>query len=162
MMQNKLPNEIKKVWLAENILEVIGTIIGFGIVYFVLITFVAKNLVNLFLMIWAILFALIIVFDIVQILLIPYVYNFWTYQITGEYVELNKGYIFRKQITVPLARLQTVTLEAGPLLRWQHLTELHLHTASSSEKISGLKLEDAKLFRKQLLNIIQKAGDKHD
>lgn len=55
MMQNKLPNEIKKVWLAENILEVIGTMIGFGIVYFVLITFVAKNLVNLFLMIWAIL-----------------------------------------------------------------------------------------------------------
>ncbi|WP_244285224.1 MULTISPECIES: hypothetical protein [Lactobacillus] len=91
-MQNKLPNEIKKVWLAENILEVIGTMIGFGIVYFVLITFVAKNLVNLFLMIWAILFALVIVFDIVQILLIPYVYNFWTYQITGEYVVLHKGY----------------------------------------------------------------------
>ncbi len=42
-MQNKLPNEIKKVWLAENILEVIGTMIGFGIVYFVLITFVPKT-----------------------------------------------------------------------------------------------------------------------
>lgn len=77
-------------------------------------------------------------------------------------MELHKGYIFRKQITIPLARLQTVTLEAGPILRWQNLTELYLHTASSSEKISGLRLEDAKKFRKQLLTIIQKAGDTHE
>ncbi len=161
-MVNKLPKEIKKAWLVKNILDALGTIVGFGIIYFVLKIFVDKNWLHLTLIVWTVLFALVILFDLIQILLIPYIYNFWTYQITGEFVELHKGYIFRKQITIPLVRLQTVTLEAGPILRWQNLTELYLHTASSSEKISGLRLEDAKKFRKQLLTIIQKAGDTHE
>lgn len=46
-MVNKLPKEIKKAWLVKNILDALGTIVGFGIIYFVLKIFVDKNWLHL-------------------------------------------------------------------------------------------------------------------
>ncbi|MCF7523139.1 PH domain-containing protein [Levilactobacillus brevis] len=73
---------------------------------------------------------------------------------------MQAGFIFQERIAIPIARVQNVTLSAGPLLQWQHLTKVTVATASTSHSIDGLELADAERLREQIMRLAQEA--RHD
>ena len=92
--------------------------------------------------------------------LIPYRYRFTRYQISDLAVEMQAGFIFQKRVAIPIARVQNVTLKAGPLLQWQKLTAVSIATASTSHNIEGLELAEAEQLREQIMRLAQEA--RHD
>lgn len=96
----------------------------------------------------------------IELGLIPYRYLFTRYQISDLAVDMQAGFIFQERIAIPIARVQNVTLSAGPLLQWQHLTKVTVATASTSHSIDGLELADAERLREQIMRLAPEA--RHD
>ncbi len=94
---------------------------------------------------------------LVMLALVPYRWRFWTYRISDRDVELHKGYFFRKQIVIPIARVQNVTLDQGPFLRWQKLQEIAIVTAATSHKIDGVSLETAEQLKELIMKLAKEA-----
>ena len=76
--------------------------------------------------------------------------------LTGQTLEIKKGYLFRIEKTIPLDKIQDMTLREGPLLRSLGICILDIETAGQSKpegfsdaKIIGVK--DAKIFRDRVL-----------
>ena len=65
-----------------------------------------------------------------------------------------RGWLFRTQVTVPLARIQHSEVHRSPLDRWFGLSTLRIYTAGSSGanlSIPGLKAETAHALRTAVL-----------
>lgn len=109
--------------------------------------------------IWITVFALIltVIEPLIEAALIPYRYRFTRYHITDLAVEMQAGFIFQKRVAIPIARVQNVTLNAGPLLQWQKLTKVSIATASTSHDIEGLELPEAERLREQIMRLAQEA-----
>lgn len=97
---------------------------------------------------------------VIEFALIPYRYRFSRYQITPIAVEMQSGWLFKKRLAIPIAQVQNVTLNAGPLLQWQHLTQVTVATAATSHTIEGLELPVAEQLRDQIMQLAQEA--RHD
>ena len=66
-----------------------------------------------------------------------------------------RGWLFRTQVTVPLARIQHSEVHRNPLDRWLGLSTLRIYTAGSSGanlSIPGLKAETAHALRTAILH----------
>ncbi len=96
---------------------------------------------------------------IVELTLVPYRYSFWLYTLTDNAVELRSGFIFRKLISIPIARVQDVTLSAGPILQFQKLQEIRITTASTSHKIDGVEPAVGEQLRKQIMKLAVEVGE---
>lgn len=96
---------------------------------------------------------------IIRRVLVSYRYRFLRYNITPTAVFLQKGFFFRKNEAIPIARIQNVTLEQGPLLRWQQLQQVNIETASTAHVIDGVTASVANQLRTQILKLAQEARD---
>ncbi|WP_040535609.1 PH domain-containing protein [Schleiferilactobacillus shenzhenensis] len=103
--------------------------------------------------------ALLVIVPLVQLVLVPYRYTFTGYRIRPESVELRSGFIFRKQESIPTTRIQNVTIEQGPLLRWQKLQAVRVATASTSAKIDGVEPAEAERLRAAILKLALEVRD---
>lgn len=112
--------------------------------------------------IWLAIFALIltVIEPAIEFGLIPYRYRFTRYQISDLAVEMQSGFVFQKRVAIPIARVQNVTLNAGPLLQWQKLTQVTVATAATSHHIEGLELTEAEQLREQIMRLAREA--RHD
>lgn len=65
-----------------------------------------------------------------------------TCRVTAETLEIGKGVLFRKELTIPLDRLQEISLSEGPLQRYLGISALSFETAggASSTQASDLNL----------------------
>lgn len=90
---------------------------------------------------------------VVELILVPYRYAFWRYHLTDDAVELQSGYIFKKLVSIPIARVQDVTLSAGLILQSQKLQRVEITTASTSHRIDGLTPAVADQLRQQILQL---------
>ncbi|MER6450596.1 PH domain-containing protein [Streptomyces venezuelae] len=77
------------------------------------------------------------------------------YRITGDRVELHKGYFFRSERSVPVDRIRSVDLTGKPLHRIFGLTSLKVATgdqgsASGGLSLDGLAVRDAVALHQQL------------
>lgn len=95
--------------------------------------------------------ALTAVFVLVELLLVPYRYAFSGYHITDTAVELSSGFLFKKHVAIPIARIQNVTLAAGPLMQWQHLEQVVIATAATSHDIEGVEPAVAAQLRDRIM-----------
>jgi membrane protein YdbS with pleckstrin-like domain len=132
----KLPGKIKWVWA----LSAIGSLI---------VGLVVSGLIALFLPHWMALVALgLTLLEVVlELLAVPYRYRFSGYRISDQAVEISSGWLFKKQLAIPIARVQNVTLKAGPLLQMYGLQQVVVATAASSHDIEGLTPAAAKQLR---------------
>ncbi|GAF40500.1 hypothetical protein FC83_GL001183 [Agrilactobacillus composti DSM 18527 = JCM 14202] len=142
----QLPPQIKTTWRVSALLNAL----------WLLLPLAGAILANLFWH-WHFIFIIItaillIAIPAVQLALIPYRYHFTGYEITPEFVILQTGFIFRKQDTIPTARIQNVTLEQGPLLRWQHLQAVRIVTAATTHTIEGVVLDVADNLRETIVH----------
>ncbi|MGF2385465.1 PH domain-containing protein [Lentilactobacillus otakiensis] len=106
-------------------------------------------------------FVIAIIDFIVETSLVPYRYSFWLYTVTDDAVELRSGFIFRKLVSIPIARVQDVTLSAGPILQSQKLQEVRITTASTSHRIDGVEPSVGEQLRKQIMKLAVEVGN-HD
>lgn len=152
----KLPIEIKSIWRLNAIMDFL-ILIAITIAIFIWRIFAPIDMkkglgvVTLILLITAILVLLI------ELILVTYHWNFWTYYIDERQVELHHGFFFRKQIIMPIARIQNVTLKQGPILRWKNLQKVIIVTAAGSEEIAGLKNDEANNLKELIMKLAQEA-----
>ncbi|AKP64022.1 hypothetical protein FC99_GL000649 [Levilactobacillus koreensis JCM 16448] len=149
-----LPPRIKRIWGYSALGSLLALIVITGLLQ---LTYLYWN--------WAVWIpiaslVLTIVEPIVEVALIPYRYQFTRYQISDLAVEMQAGFIFQKRVAIPIARVQNVTLNAGPLLQWQKLTKVTVATAATSHSIEGLELPEAEQFREQIMRLAREA--RHD
>ncbi|EEI71968.1 PH domain-containing protein [Lentilactobacillus hilgardii] len=144
-----LPEKIKNVWR-------ISAFINFAVLLIIAIgCYIAFIFFNWQWLFWpGIGFGAIAIIDLIfELILVSYRYAFWRYNLTADAVELQSGYIFKKLVSIPIARVQDVTLSAGPILQSQKLQTVQITTASTSHKIDGLEPQTAEQLRRQIMQL---------
>ncbi|WP_125582985.1 PH domain-containing protein [Levilactobacillus cerevisiae] len=151
---HQLPPRIKRIWGFSALGSLVGLLVISGLLWLTY-TFWDWS-------VWVLVFGLIltVIEPCIELGLIPYRYRFTRYQITDLAVEMQSGFIFQKRVAIPIARVQNVTLNAGPLLQWQKLTKVSIATAATSHDIEGLELPEAERLREQIMRLAQEA--RHD
>jgi len=86
------------------------------------------------------------------------------YRITPTVVEVRRGLLQRKHLTVPRDRIRTVDVSAHPLQRVLHLVKVEIGTGSSHQRAEALKLDGlpaatAGPLRAELLHRVRVAGN---
>lgn len=92
-------------------------------------------------------------------ILIPYRYKYYRYEITSDALSFQKGYVFRSITHVPITRIQHIETEQGPFLRKENLIEIVIHTAATSHHIACLSVKDAMALREQIIQLIKVAKE---
>lgn len=86
----------------------------------------------------------------------PRYYRTWGWRIDARVLEIRSGRMVERTRLVPLARLQHVDLQRGPLERMFGLSSLIIHTAgthSATTTIPGLEAAEAERLRDHLVAI---------
>ena len=86
----------------------------------------------------------------------PRLYRSWGYRIDGRVLETRSGLLFQVTRLLPLARVQHVDIQRGPLERTFGLSSLVLHTAGTHEattRIPGLAAGEAVGLRDHLVAV---------
>ncbi|AKP67333.1 PH domain-containing protein [Companilactobacillus ginsenosidimutans] len=152
----KLPKDVKKIWRLSATFD-------FVIVLLVMAAFLfwyaaaPVGMKNTLMTISMIILAFGILDYIFELALVEYRWNFWTYYIDDRQVELHHGFFFRKQIIIPIARVQNVTLKQGPILRWKDLQKVNIVTAAGHSEISGLKTDEADNLKEIIMKLAREA-----
>lgn len=151
---HQLPPRIKRIWGYSALGSIVALLVITGLLW----------LAHLYWhwTVWLAIFGgiLTVIEPVIEFGLIPYRYRFTRYQITPTAVEMQSGWLFKKRVAIPIARVQNVTLNAGPLLQWQKLTQVTVATAATSHTIEGLELTVAEALRDQIMRLAQEA--RHD
>lgn len=141
----KLPGKIRLVWVLSAGISLLGGLIGAGILWLVAIGSDWLRWIG------PAALGIVIVVSVVQALVVPYRYHFSGYRITDTAVEIGSGWWVRKQVAIPIARVQNVTLEAGPLMQMNHLEQVVIATAADSHDIEGVTPEVARSLRDAIM-----------
>lgn len=157
LLPKQMPDRIKSVWKKSSIVATsIFALIGIAVTA-LLNWFDVLN--GVWLWIVGVYFAVVVVVFAVEMLLIPYRYQYHRYEITAEDLSFQEGYIFRTITHVPINRIQHIETEQGPFLRKENLMEIVIHTAASSHNISGLDVEEAVQLRQKIIQLVKVAKE---
>jgi len=69
-----------------------------------------------------------------------------------------RGWLYKKQVTVPFKRIQHVDIKQGVIERAYKLAKLNVYTAggnASDLSVPGLRMEDAKQFKSYILGVLE-------
>ncbi|GGG81290.1 PH domain-containing protein [Paenibacillus radicis (ex Gao et al. 2016)] len=88
-------------------------------------------------------------------------YRSFQYELFDEELELASGIIFKKNVLIPMVRVQHVELESGPLMRKYKLASVKVVTAATTHEISGLKQDEASDLKRQI-GLLAKVDDQDD
>ncbi|WP_350343092.1 PH domain-containing protein [Proteinivorax tanatarense] len=131
----------------------VGGCIYFAFYIFIIIGFIVSSRLwgpfpNFIL--W-ILMSLAIVLGLLNIFIIPSIRKrYWCYEIKEYEVDIQYGILVVKRSLIPMAKIQHVDTEQGPILRYFQLATLSISTAGTNHKIPALKMEKALELRKQI------------
>ncbi|PJE63898.1 hypothetical protein COU89_00815 [Candidatus Roizmanbacteria bacterium CG10_big_fil_rev_8_21_14_0_10_45_7] len=68
----------------------------------------------------------------------PNAYKNYRYQLTNSGIEIEKGIVWKKQITIPYERVQNIDILRGPIARAFNVANVYIQTAG----ISGVALTE--------------------
>lgn len=92
-----------------------------------------------------------IVVSIWSIIFEPYfLQKNWRYEVDEEYLQMKHGAIRYVYEVVPMAKIQSVTINQGPILRKYGLYEVRIGTMGTGHEIPGLTEQDAHILRDQI------------
>lgn len=152
----KLPESIKVIWRIHAIIEFVVFLVIVQAVSLIKLT-MPNNIRSYFNIGEGIVIALGVLFLILSFVWVIYLWNFWTYYIDERQVQLHSGYFFRKQVIIPIARVQNVTLKQGPILRSKNLQKVVIVTAAGRSEIDGLESEQADQLKETIMKLAQEA-----
>lgn len=84
--------------------------------------------------------------------------RYWCYEIREHEVDIQYGIIVIRRSLVPMARIQHVDTEQGPVLRHFKLATLSISTAGTTHKIPALKMTRA-LELRDLISSLARVSD---
>lgn len=84
--------------------------------------------------------------------------RYWCYEIREHEVDIQYGIIVVRRSLVPMARIQHVDTEQGPILRYFKLATLSISTAGTTHKIPALKMTRA-LELRDLISSLARVSD---
>lgn len=84
--------------------------------------------------------------------------RYWCYEIREHEVDIQYGLIVIRRSLVPMARIQHVDTEQGPILRYFQLATLSISTAGTTHKIPALKMTRA-LELRDLISSLARMSD---
>ncbi|WP_281164478.1 PH domain-containing protein [Liquorilactobacillus sicerae] len=152
LLAQSLPSKIKIVWLADEILLFIVSTAVILLAWTLIAHFFHPKWLNLTA---TILLGLVVIVLVSGVWLIPYHFKFNRYEINKTEIAIQKGWLFRETIFVPIVRIQHVEIEQGPLLRWQKLAVLKIHTAATTHELAGLCLTEANGLRQKIIDLLR-------
>lgn len=80
------------------------------------------------------------------------------YHMGPDHLRITRGYLFRVDTLIPLARVQHIDVCQGPLERFLHLASLTIHTSgmiNQAVTLPGLSAQDADVMRAAIHSRIQ-------
>jgi len=77
-------------------------------------------------------------------------YRHWRFGISEEFLQLKSGAINEKNQLIPMARIQSVTMNQGPVLRRYNLYNIKVNTITTEHTIPGLYETEAIELRNQI------------
>ncbi len=80
----------------------------------------------------------------------PLEYKRWGYYIDHEKVVIRRGLFFIKETTIPIIRIQNITVSQGPINQYLELYKVEIALASDSFEILGLTKETAESINENL------------
>lgn len=157
LLPHQMPERIKKVWRQSNYL-LTGILLGIGGIVTGILAYFQRLQGPLIWLVGA-WFVLTLGIFFVSQALIGYRYAFHRYEITGEDLAFQAGFIFRKTTYVPINRIQHVETEQGPFLRRENLMEIVVHTAATNHRLAGLDVTEALALREQIIQLVKVAKE---
>jgi hypothetical protein len=145
--RQRLSKDSIKVWLInELILNVIGFII-LGVLFYLDYYFSWREWIGWVLFGLTILAVIDMIFSPLKLQLR---YKYWRFGISEEFLQLKSGAINEKHQLVPMARIQSVTINQGPILRRYSLYNIKVNTITTEHTIPALYETEAMEVRNQI------------
>jgi membrane protein YdbS with pleckstrin-like domain len=95
-----------------------------------------------------------------SVLLLPQLaYNRWRFGIDDEEIDIQRGRMWIERVLVPMARVQHVDTERGPIQRRLGLASVVIHTAAGHFEIPALDLERAVELRTRIAVLARVSDD---
>ncbi|MFD2043759.1 PH domain-containing protein [Ornithinibacillus salinisoli] len=79
-----------------------------------------------------------------------YLYRSWSYQFDDEYLQLSYGILNKEWVTVPMAKIQSVSTSQGPIMKRYQVRSIKVETMGSSHVIPALDENVALKIRETL------------
>jgi uncharacterized protein len=86
-------------------------------------------------------------------------WHYWRYAIGDEEIDLQHGIVTITRTLVPVARIQHVDTQRGPLQRLFGLASVVLYTAAGSVEIPALAVDDAMALRDRIAGLAGRQTD---
>jgi uncharacterized protein len=137
-------------------LQYIASIIGTAVIFIALVIVFWINEVEMWISVLSIGFWVFI--GLLQLVFITEGFKHKGYALRARDLVYKKGWLYKKQVTVPFSRIQHVDIKQGVLERSFGLSKLNLYTAggqSSDLTIPGLNIEDAKRYKSFILGVME-------
>ncbi|MDQ0227669.1 PH domain-containing protein [Metabacillus niabensis] len=77
-------------------------------------------------------------------------YQLWRYSISETSIQIRTGILFKRNILIPMGKVQHVAAKQGPILKKYNLYTITLSTAAGSHEIFGLAEDKADIIRKDI------------
>jgi membrane protein YdbS with pleckstrin-like domain len=86
-------------------------------------------------------------------------YARWRFGIDEEEIDLQRGRMWIERVLIPMARVQHVDTERGPIQRRLGLASVVVHTAAGSFEIPALDLQRAAELRTRIATLARVSDD---
>lgn len=153
----QLSPKIKNVW---RISDFVSLTITFLICFIpLLIGWTMTN--NTVVAIIAIIIAGLYVVGLIVLLVImpPIRFMRWRYELSGDYLDIAHGIIWKKRTIIPFIRVQNTDTRQGPILRAFKLSSVTVSTAAGEHAIPGLDNETASQVRDKAAELARLAQE---
>ena len=130
----RLDPRAKKLWRISNALWNAPLLIAAGVAGWFLVRWLDFSILVGSLP----LLAAVVLYGLVVGVLPPLRWRRWRYEIREEEVDLQRGIVWVSRTLVPLARIQHVDTQHGPLQRWFGLATVIFYTAAGANHIPEL------------------------
>lgn len=151
---NRISNKALPVWRIKAFLQSL-IIAGIPAIYSILVYFYDLPLWILLLLI-----AFYVIFLVITVFVVPYLqWRRWRYDILEEEVDLERGVFIKKRTLIPMARIQHVDTEQGPLLRKYGLATVTISTAATIHTIPALTMDVALEIRDRISKLATEADE---
>lgn len=152
MTYKTLPDVARVViFLGELIRLLIIVALNTGI-YFMLSSFILPPIIYICFYIVAGLF---LFFSLLSLILKPSIgFRYYRYAVTSDRISIRYGVFTRTEETLPMRRLQKVTVDSGPILRLFKLADINIYSAGGFITINKIAQNEADMLALELTQTI--------
>ncbi|WP_251231748.1 PH domain-containing protein [Adlercreutzia aquisgranensis] len=145
-LANQLDPRVKAVWRITDAITLTLVFLGCVATFFLIAVFDEESSWA-----WGVCGAMAAIYAVLLVLLLavipPIRYARWRYQISPDYLQIERGIVWRKRFVIPFIRVQNTDTQQGPVLRMFGLSSVTVATAAGEHAIPGLDSEEAAQVR---------------